>query len=918
VDRGRCPRWLWCAISKAGTPLKDEGFRSLAEEQASLRRVATLVARRSPAAEVFAAATREVAQLFDVQFAHLGRYELDDTVTFVAALGGSGALTVGTRLPLGGDNVCTVVAQTGLPARFDSYPDPSGPITAAALERGIRSSIGTPIVVEGRLWGVAVIGSNQERQLPPDVEARLASFTELLATAIANAESRAELAQVAEEQAALRRVATLVARGVPPQEVFAAVTEEVGGLLPVEFAIMGRYEPDEAVITVAAWNKTGNPWPPLGSRWPLEGKNLTTVLFETGRPARFDSYADASGPVGVNARAHDFRSTVGAPIVVEGRLWGAMTVGSTELERPLPPDAEGHLASFTELLATAIANAESRAELAHIDEEQAALGRVATLVAHGSAPEELFAAVTREVGLLLGADLAGMARYGSDDTVTVLAAWAAEGVEHPLNPGPWPLEGGDLASTVFRTGKSVRIESYQGVSGPIAAFVRDELGIGSSVASPIVVEGRLWGVLFLHAKQTDRPFTRGAESRLSGFTELVAAAIANAESRSGLARLAEEQAALGRVATLVARAVPPEEVFAAATEEVGRLVQVDYAGMGRYESRDSLIFVASWGRALDFVPVGSRWNVGGHDISTLVFRTGRPARIDSYVEASGPLSVAASGRGVRSSVGTPIFVEGHLWGVMGVASSGVQALPLDTETRLASFTELLATSIANAESRAQLHASRVRIVAAGDEMRRRIERDLHDGAQQQLVSLMLELKKAEAAPPCEECGLHPHLARTGRALADVLDGLQEISRGVHPAVLSKGGLGPALKALSRRSAVPVELTARTDRRLPEHVEVAAYYVASEALTNAAKHASASVVTIDLDVGDPMLHLEIRDDGVGGADPSQGSGLVGLSDRIEALGGRFELTSPTGNGTAIVITVPLEAKAFHEAQGHLTV
>ena len=192
-------------------------------------------------------------------------------------------------------------------------------------------------------------------------------------------------------------------------------------------------------------------------------------------------------------------------------------------------------------------------------------------------------------------------------------------------------------------------------------------------------------------------------------------------------------------------------------------------------------------------------------------------------------------------------------------------------------------------------------------MRRRIERDLHDGAQQQLVSLMLEIRKAESAPPCEECGLQAHLVRSGRALADVLDGLQEISRGVHPAILSKGGLGPAFKALSRRSAVPVELYVRAERRLPDYVEVAAYYVASEALTNAAKHASASVVTIELDAQDALLRLEIRDDGVGGADPSQGSGLVGLADRIEALGGRFELTSPVGKGTAMLIAVPVETQ-----------
>jgi GAF domain-containing protein len=687
-------------------------------------------------------------------------------------------------------------------------------------------------------------------------------------------------------------------------EVFAAATTEVAQLLGVPFAHLGRYELDDTVTFVAT--SGGSDALPVGTRLPLGGENVCTIVARTGLPARIDSYLDASGPIAAVARKRGIGLSIGTPIVVEGRLWGVMVIGSGQGQRP-PPNGEARLGDFTELLATAIANAESRTELAHVAQEQAALGRVATLVAHGAAPEELFAAVTKEVGLLLGASLSGMGRYGSDDTVTVLGAWAAQGEQHPVVRGPWPLEGGDLASTVFRTGQSVRIETYEGVAGPIAAFVRDELGIASSVASPIVVEGRLWGVLFLHAKQTHRPFTRDSESRLTGFTELVAAAIANAESRAELAAVAEEQAALGRIATLVARGVEPEEVFAAVTKEVGLLVHVEYAGLGRYESDGTLTFVASWGRAAEFVPVGSRWNIGEKDISTLVFETGRPARIDSYAGASGPLSTAASVTGVRSSVGTPIIVEGRLWGVMGAASSREQPLPSDTEARLADFTELLATAIANAESRAELNASRVRIVAAADEMRRRIERDLHDGAQQQLVSLMLELKKAAAAQPCEECGLQTHLVRTGQVLVDVLDGLQEISRGIHPAVLSKGGLRPALKALSRRSAVPVELIARAECRLPDYVEAAAYYVASEALTNAAKHASASVVTIELDAQDALLCLEIRDDGVGGADPSQGSGLVGLADRIEALGGRFELTSPVGKGTAMMITVPVETQ-----------
>jgi signal transduction histidine kinase len=240
-----------------------------------------------------------------------------------------------------------------------------------------------------------------------------------------------------------------------------------------------------------------------------------------------------------------------------------------------------------------------------------------------------------------------------------------------------------------------------------------------------------------------------------------------------------------------------------------------------------------------------------------------------------------------------------------MAGSIEQPLRTDTEARLASFTELLATAIANAETRAALAASRARIVAAADETRRRIERDLHDGAQQRLVSLGLKLRAAQAAVPPQLGQLKGELSGVADGLAVVLEELREISRGIHPAILSEGGLAPALRALARRSAVPVELDVRIEQRLPEHVEVAAYYVVSEALTNAAKHAHASVVQVELDAPDAIARLAIRDDGVGGADPRQGSGLVGLRDRIEALGGTLELTSPTGSGTSLLIEIPLE-------------
>jgi signal transduction histidine kinase len=369
-----------------------------------------------------------------------------------------------------------------------------------------------------------------------------------------------------------------------------------------------------------------------------------------------------------------------------------------------------------------------------------------------------------------------------------------------------------------------------------------------------------------------------------------------------LRQLADEQAALRRVATLVARGAAPEEVFAAVAEEVGRLLPVDRASMGRYEPDGTSTILAAWGTASEHFPVGTRFSLGGHDFATLVSKTGRPARIDNPADsARGPLAVPVRAAGIRSAVGVPVIVEGRLWGVVAASSRLEQPLPPDTETRLASFTELVATAIANADSRAELIASRARIVAAADETRRRIERDLHDGTQQQLVTLMLDLSQVQADAPPE---LEDDLSRIAEQVSDVLDQVREISRGIHPAILSEGGLRPALKALARRSAVLVELDLRTGRRLPDPVEVAAYYAVSEALANAAKHASAAAVHIELDAPGATLRLTIRDDGLGGADPARGSGLTGLRDRIEAVGGTFNVTSPAGGGTTLLIEIPV--------------
>jgi GAF domain-containing protein len=713
---------------------------------------------------------------------------------------------------------------------------------------------------------------------------------------------------LADEHAALQRVATLVAQGVPPEELFAAVIEEVGRLLPVDMANLCRYEPDGSTTFVATWGR-GDTRFPVGSRWPLGGQNLGTLVFETGRAARIENYAEASGPLSATAREGGLRSAVATPIIVEGRLWGMMGAGTT-LDEALPPDTEARLGSFTELVATAIANVESRGELARLAEEQAALRQVATLVAQDVPPEEIFATVTEKVGQLLDTDLAGMARYESDDTVTVLATWAAEGSvasAHPLVPGPWPLEGGDVASTISRTGRPVRIDDYHDVPGHIAAFVRDELGVRASVASPIVVEGRLWGILFVHSKDIHQPLPGDTESRLTGFTELVATAVANTHARAEVGRLAKEQAALRRVATLVAREASPEEVFSTVTEEVGRLLGADIAAMIRLEPGNTAIVVASWseGDRGDQVAVGTVVPLEGENVATMILRTGRPARREHPEHASGPVGELVRRLGLTSTVGTPIVVEGRLWGGMSVSSRQPGPLPADTESRIAHFAELVATAIANAEARTELAASRARVVAAADETRRRVERDLHDGVQQRLVTLGIALRSAETELPHDLEKVRAALSHIGEGLKAVLNELREISRGIHPAILSEGGLAPALKTLARRSPVPVALDIRFEGRLPERVEVAAYYVVSEMLTNTAKHAQATAVYIDVARADEVLHMAVRDDGVGGADPIRGSGIVGLHDRVEALGGTIVFESAKGAGTAVEVRLPLD-------------
>jgi PAS domain S-box-containing protein len=370
--------------------------------------------------------------------------------------------------------------------------------------------------------------------------------------------------------------------------------------------------------------------------------------------------------------------------------------------------------------------------------------------------------------------------------------------------------------------------------------------------------------------------------------------------------LADTQAALRRVATLVARGASQAEVFAATTAEAGRLLHSDVTGLCRYEADGTVTILATDADAdtyLDF-PIGTRFSLEGENVMGVVARTGMSARRDSFEDTAGSLADLARSLGICCAVGAPVTVEGNPWGVM-IVTSRREPLPGDTERRLVDFTDLVATAIANTESRAQLTASRARIVATADAARRRIERDLHDGAQQRLISLSFELRGVQDALPPELDEHRAALAQALDGLTNALDDLREIAQGIHPAILTQGGLAPALKTLAHRSAIPVELDVRTEGGLPERVEVAAYYVVSEALANAAKHASASNVHVAVRTRDHMLSVCVRDDGLGGADPDRGSGLVGLRDRAEAIGGTLSIDSARGAGTSLFVELPLD-------------
>jgi len=544
----------------------------------------------------------------------------------------------------------------------------------------------------------------------------------------------------------------------------------------------------------------------------------------------------------------------------------------------------------------------AEAEAERLATEQAALRRVATLVATGASQVEIFTAVAQEIANLVGAEEIRMLRYEDDDSVIVVAGAGEREDVFPVGLRV-PLGGDNATTRVARTRAPVRIDNYlEAASGPIAERARP-VALSSIVATPILVQGRLWGTIVAGTLREER-LPSDTESRLTQFTELMATAIANTESHARAKRLADEQAALWRVATLVAEGAPPTAVFDAVAAETEGLLGADRVSLSRYEPDAEISVLAHRGSGAELVPTGSRLSHEGDNVQEMVRRTERPARMENFDEAQGEIADVQRTMGVRGVVAVPVVLDGRVWGVIGASWVGEESPPVGTEERMAQFARLLATAIANAESRDQLTASRARLVTEGDAARRRLARDLHDGAQQRLVQTIVRLKLAQQALGEEDDQTESLLREALEEAEESNRELRELAHGILPAALTRGGLRAGVDQVVARLDVPVEVDLPGERFTAD-VEASAYFIVAEALTNVVKHAQAEHAEVSAAVEDGVLRVQVRDDGSGGADPD-GHGLVGMADRVTALGGRLEIDSPPGEGTRLAATLPLNA------------
>jgi signal transduction histidine kinase len=714
----------------------------------------------------------------------------------------------------------------------------------------------------------------------PQSEILAAVDEELVAAALSNAEAHAELEQLAVAQAALLGAAKLAAGQASRAELFAAVASDASKLLGPLFTARLFDEPSSVVAPKD-----------VGDRDALVLDGLVQDVQRTEQVARWSP--------GGEAGRLDAAVGAGVPIVVGGCVCGALA--AIALPGLLPPTLEERLATFAEVAATALTGGQVRTDLSRLADEQAALRRlaeqaalrrVAELVARGVGEEELFATVAEEASRLIENEAASLLRIDDDGGSTMVAS----------SGGPVPIgrriviapDDQGIVAQVLRTGRPARLDDYTGVTG--RAWARDDFGVGSCVGVPIFVADRIWGVLGITTP--DRELPPESEQRLQQFADLIAAALANVQARAEVQQLADEQAALRRVAEIAARGVAPDVVFEAVAIEASSVANDQAMTLTRCQEDGSHVVLAACGAP---APPGTRFECYPGGIIDQVHATGRSARIDDLSRIPGRAHLPYA-RQTVACVAVPITVGGRFWGLLS-ATSEERPLPIETEQRLSQFAEIAAAAVANAEGRALLSASRARVVATADETRRRLQRDVHDGAQQRLVQTVSTLKLARLALGDDDGPVAELLEESLQHAQRATDELRDLVRGILPASLIRGGLRQGLDSLVSGLTLPVDVHVAV-ARLPAEIETTAYFVVAEALTNVVKHAGAGSAQVDVSIDADQLTIDVRDDGVGGADPREGTGLTGLFDRVGASEGTLTITSPAGAGTTLRATLPL--------------
>lgn len=870
-----------------------------------LLQIASLAAAGAAASEIFIAVDRAFAYLAGAEASVLIRFETIDTLAVVAGSGATAAADQSRARPPD-SGILRRLRAVDRPARWDGITLDEELRSITGFPLGTRIVLGLPIRIGERIWGIQLLASVRVDIFPKDADKPLAEFAGLASPMLvwaqvssdlrqveseqteerrAAARSRDELSALVGAQSALQRVTALIAQGVSQDVLFDSVTAEAADLVQGCTTLL-RVDTPKCCTVVGSRGSQAS----IGTRI-TDGAmmNLVAKIRRTRRPARVadhtinDDTINTSDPRGG-------RSIVGVPVLVGNEIWGVL--GCTTGERQLHLDTERQLEQFAVLVAVALANVAVKGQLRAFAGEQAALRRVADLAAREAPTDEVMRAVAHQTARLSGVEFTSLLRFEEDGSSTIVSlAGAPSGIAVGMSAS---LAGDGAIPRVWRTGRPARVDDLSRAEGGWAAVVA-ERGYSSTVAVPIFIRGNLWGVLVVVG--ADGPFPTDTEDHLVNFAELAGSGISAIQARVELRAVADEQTALRRLAELVARGAPLEQVLAATPQGASALMGGMAAALMRYEGdEDALIIAVSNSPA----PVGLRVPLTADTGTGIVHRTGRAHRTDDFAETS--LADVAVRLGVVAAVTVPVVVEGSVWGTLSISTVG-PPIPPGTEARLAQFAELAAAAIAAAQNKNALLASRRRVLVTADETRRRVQRDVHDGAQQRLVHTIINLKLARDALEANDSQVRFLLAEGLRNAERANQELRDLVHGILPAALTLGGLRQGIESLADDLAVPATIRFEAPR-LPSKIETTAYFVVAESLTNIVKHAGARHVNIDVFLAEDALVIDIVDDGSGGAEAADGGGLMGLQDRVQAGDGVLIICSPPGGGTHVRARMPI--------------